>query len=60
MFTSSFMFDYLHNFDDIFVCVTFHIFVGGALAASTIDQVDLIRVLLPADTPISVSAWSKP
>jgi len=50
MFTPCFMFNYLHHIDDIFV--------GSTLAASTIDQVDL--VVLPADTPVSVSARSKP
>jgi hypothetical protein len=50
MFTSSFMFNYLHNIDDIFI--------GDTLAASKIDQVDLI--ILPSDKPVSVSARSKP
>jgi len=33
-------------------------FVGGTLAASKIDQVDLI--VIPTDKPVSVSARSKP
>jgi len=50
MFTSRCMFNYIHHIDDIFV--------GGTLAASKIDQVDL--TVLPADKPVSVSARSKP
>lgn len=48
MFTSC-IFNYLHNID---------IFVGGTVAASKTDQVDLI--VLPADKSVSVSARSKP
>jgi hypothetical protein len=49
MFTSCFMFNYLHNID--------YIFIGNILAASKIDQFDLI--ILPANKPVSVSARSK-
>ena len=43
------MFNYLNHIDDIFL--------GGTLAASKIDRVDLIVLL--ADKPVSVSVRSK-